>query len=121
MKNTNLKFNIISDKISKVFNENKIDILREFLFNNQSIQKGLSSDKIFKVKKFYGVIGRNGAGKSTLLRVLSKIYKPDEGKIYIKGDSIGLFELGNSSSLDLTGYEYTKNFFLDFTELTEKI
>ncbi len=33
----------------------------------------------------YGLVGSNGAGKSTFLRLLSGVYRPDEGKIEING------------------------------------
>lgn len=31
----------------------------------------------------YGLVGSNGAGKSTFLRLVTGIYKPDEGEITI--------------------------------------
>ena len=32
-----------------------------------------------------GLVGENGSGKSTLIKILSGIYTPDQGEIYIKG------------------------------------
>jgi len=36
----------------------------------------------------YGLIGSNGAGKSTFLRLLTGIYKPDEGEIFLDGEPV---------------------------------
>ena len=34
-----------------------------------------------KEKNVFGLIGTNGAGKSTVLRLITGIYRPDEGEI----------------------------------------
>ncbi len=43
-----------------------------------------------EVKKgeIFGIIGPNGAGKTTFLNCVSGIYKPEEGEIIYKGESI---------------------------------
>jgi iron complex transport system ATP-binding protein len=36
-----------------------------------------------------GIIGPNGCGKTTLLRAISRVLKPNRGKIFIDGENIG--------------------------------
>ncbi len=36
----------------------------------------------------YGMVGSNGAGKSTFLRMITGIYKPDEGEVLVDGENI---------------------------------
>jgi ABC-type polysaccharide/polyol phosphate transport system ATPase subunit len=57
-----------------------------------------------------GIIGPNGSGKSTLLRMMTRIMKPNEGKIRTHGTIAALLELGAGFHPDLTGRE---NIFLN--------
>lgn len=41
-----------------------------------------------KKGKLYGLIGPNGAGKTTVFNLLTGVYKPDEGKIFLEGENI---------------------------------
>lgn len=52
-----------------------------------------------------GVIGRNGSGKSSLLKLITGIYKPDTGRISIRGRIAALIELGAGFHPDFTGRE----------------
>ena len=68
--------------------------------------------------KVFGLLGTNGAGKSTVLRLLSGIYRSDEGEISVDGEKVyenpaakvKIFYISdeqffpqNSSPLDLSG------------------
>jgi len=52
-----------------------------------------------------GIIGMNGSGKSTLLKLLAGIYKPDSGKVYVKGRVASLIGLGIGFHPGFTGRE----------------
>lgn len=57
-----------------------------------------------------GVIGFNGAGKTTLCRVISKLLKPDRGKVKVSGEVSALLSLGTGFNRELTG---TDNIYLN--------
>ena len=63
-------------------NRNKFWALKNVSFN---INRG----------EIVGIIGHNGAGKSTLCRTLTGIYKPNEGKLFVKGRTSALLSLGS--------------------------
>jgi ABC-type polysaccharide/polyol phosphate transport system ATPase subunit len=52
-----------------------------------------------------GVVGTNGQGKSTLLALLARIYRPDKGRIVVRGKVVSLLELGAGFQPEFTGYE----------------
>lgn len=53
----------------------------------------------------WGVIGPNGVGKSTLLKLLTGIYRPDQGSVFVQGRLASLIELGAGFHPDFTGRE----------------
>jgi ABC-type polysaccharide/polyol phosphate transport system ATPase subunit len=61
-----------------------------------------------------GIIGPNGAGKSTLLQVVSRILKPTEGRVWVRGQIAPLLGIGAGFHQELTGRE---NVFLNGTLL----
>ncbi|AIL66196.1 sugar ABC transporter ATP-binding protein (plasmid) [Rickettsiales bacterium Ac37b] len=85
-----------------------------------------------------GIIGHNGSGKTSLLRLMSGIYSPTQGNIFIKGkiQSLTDFSLGMDPDVSgikniifrlvFMGYTYTKakqaiEEIVNFSELTEFI
>ena len=46
-------------------------------------------DLVLKRGEIHALLGENGAGKSTLMNILSGVYLPDSGEIYIEGEKAG--------------------------------
>ena len=61
------------------------------------------NDVSFEVNdgEVFTIIGPNGAGKSTLFNVISRIYQPNEGKIYFEGNDISKVAPHKISSLGI--------------------
>ncbi|HAC64736.1 MAG TPA: ABC transporter [Cyanothece sp. UBA12306] len=72
-----------------------------------------------------GLIGPNGAGKSTLLKMLNGLFKPDRGRIELRGRVNSLIELSAGFNAILTGREniYSRGAVLGFTtaEIDKKL
>jgi ABC-type uncharacterized transport system ATPase subunit len=41
-----------------------------------------------RVGEIHALLGENGAGKSTLMNILTGLYRPDEGEIWVKGQRV---------------------------------
>ena len=65
------------------------------------------SDLTFQVPRgqAVGLIGKNGCGKSTILKMLTRILKPNAGRIAVQGRVSSLIELGAGFHPDMSGRE----------------
>ena len=108
---TNQKVAIEIKNVSKQFvlpqNRNttlKQTIVNIFKENNKTIHQVLK-DINFNVNDgdFFGIIGRNGSGKSTLLKLITGVYEPTAGNIYVHGGLTPFIELGVGFNPELSG------------------
>lgn len=51
------------------------------------------------------LVGPNGAGKTTLIRTIAGIYEPTNGRRYVAGSLIPMFDIGLGLDEEATGYE----------------
>ena len=71
-----------------------MEVLRQ-LVKFENIQKSFNQNKVLKgvsleisEAEVISIIGGNGAGKSTLMKILTGVYKADEGSIEINGEKV---------------------------------
>ena len=94
----------------------------DFVLELKGITKRFGSltanDKIsLSVRKgtVHAVIGENGAGKSTLMNVISGLYRPDEGELFVHGKKM---DFRNPNHASRAGIGMVHQEFMLFPELS---
>ena len=106
--NVSMRFRMANDNIGSI-KEYLVQLLKRRLkYSEFEALKNVS----FEVGKgeVVGLIGHNGAGKSTMLKIISRIMKPTEGNVVVRGNVVPMLELGSGFDHDMTGRE---NIFLN--------
>jgi len=63
----------------------------------------------------HALVGENGAGKSTLMKVLSGVYRPDEGEIWLRGKQIQIRNPRQALELGISIVHQELNLFKNLT------
>jgi ribose transport system ATP-binding protein len=63
----------------------------------------------------HALLGENGAGKSTLMKILSGVYRPDEGEIIFEGNKVKFDSPLDAQKLGITIIHQEFNLFPDLT------
>jgi len=83
--------------------------LPEELFRMEGISKSFPGVKALDNVSFsvnegevHGLVGENGAGKSTLMKIMTGVYRADEGEIYIKNEKVNIDSVAKAHELGIS-------------------
>lgn len=87
-------------------------------FNDIIVLKNVNFD--VKYGEVHTIFGENGAGKSVLMKVLSGVFKPDFGSIYIEGNEIEFNSPSDAQSQGISTI-YQEQYLFDYLTVAENI
>src|SRR5450830_800442 len=65
----------------------------------------------------HAVCGENGAGKSTLMKIITGVYHPDEGEMFLNGERVVIKEPNEAYSKGIAIIYQETSLFMDMTVL----
>jgi len=103
LENVSVNYIILKERVTSF----KEFVIRSITGRNEYDHLWALVDVSFEVTRgeSVGIIGCNGAGKTTLLKTITRVMKPTEGKVIVKGRVSPLLELGAGFDTELTGRE----------------
>lgn len=123
LKGISVKYRVPTENIGTL-KEHVIRLVRGQRVKNRELLALNDLDLEIRQGQSFGIIGSNGAGKSTLLKVISRIIRPTNGRVIVRGKVAPLIELGAGFQPELTGREnvYLNGSILGFskTEMDER-
>jgi len=83
--------------------------LQDIILEVRDISKSFSGVKVLdkvsmKIKKgeVHVIVGENGAGKSTLMKIISGVYKKDEGEIFFEGNPVQIDSVDKALGMSIS-------------------
>ena len=91
----------------------KVDHVESIRFENVSFSYSLDSSKLalknidlkIEQNQKIALIGHNGAGKSTFINLITRLYDPLEGTLYLNGKPYSLYDINSLRSLFLVVFQ----------------
>ncbi|WP_249316423.1 sugar ABC transporter ATP-binding protein [Bacillus sp. FJAT-50079] len=101
--------------------------MKKTLLSMKNISKGFPGVQALESVNFtintgevLGLLGENGAGKSTLMKILSGVYTPDQGEIYLEGNKVLLINTKEAQKFGISIIHQELNL-LPFLSVAENI
>ncbi len=68
-----------------------------------------------EIGEVHALVGENGAGKSTIMKILTGVFKMDEGQIYYKGEAVNITNTKEAQNLGISIIHQELNLMPDLT------
>jgi len=82
----------IPHEVRDTVREHFLHPLRQATYETNDVLRDVSFT--INTGECFGIVGRNGCGKTTLLKTIARIYRPDEGEVFVNGLLSPFIELG---------------------------
>lgn len=116
---------IASNHSSEAKSEHQKLALEKVEFQYDSYDQSFSIGPVthtFNTGEITFITGGNGSGKTTLAKVITGLYKPDQGKIMLNGKELNYWEIGENFSCVFSDFYLFKRLYgIDFEQKNEEI